>query len=295
MDNKAHYLTVATFQLKGKEEAFNEVTIDDHMNEKALVRKLCLCGSGVQFEEGDRKWICSASGIELEVTNRWNCTPLLDLTELGQPGLYLPELKDPASTFAVDIGETGDPRAFLKVEAKDQWTICDPLPIFFHLSIKPFETDLLVNWFLSIDDNLTSGLSFTIDWNVANPVHRKTIERLASSKSIYLYFLDTSSLSLIGAKVLELDQSIIQAEVTKAIVWNDVLPKDERQRREQLSSIALGREAAMLPMIASLGLCPKFKDLLLLSLSSEGISERIEDLVEHGKTCPLCQRSNNSN
>jgi hypothetical protein len=289
MGNKAHYLTIATFQLKSNEEAFNEVTIDDHMNEKALVRKLCICGSGVQFEEDDRKWICSASGIELEITSSWNCTPLLDMTEMGQPGLYLTELRDPASTFAVDIGETGNLRAFLKVETKDQWTICDPLPIWSHLSIKPFETDLLINWSLSVEDNLTGGLSFTIDWDVANPVHRKTIERLASSKSIDLYFLDASTLSLIGAKVLELYQPSIQTEVTKATVLNDALPEDERQRREQLSSLALGREAAMLPLIASLGLCPKFADLIL-SPSSEGI----QDLVEHGKTCPLCQRFKNS-
>ncbi|MEO7860590.1 MAG: hypothetical protein ABIU05_09115 [Nitrospirales bacterium] len=289
MGNKAHYLTIATFQLRGKEDAFNEVTIDNHANEKALVKKLCLCGSGVQFEEEDRKWICSASGIKLEVTNSWNCTPLLDMTELGQPGLYLTELRDRASTFAVDIGETGNLRAFLKIEAKDQWRISDPLPIWSHLSIKPFETDLLINWSLSVEDNLAIGLSFTIDWNVANTVHRKIIERLASSKSIGLYFLDASTLSLIGVKVLEHYQPSIQTEVTKAIVLNDALPKDERQRREQLSSLALGREAAMLPIIVGLGLCPKMTDFML-SPSSEGI----QDLVEHGKTCPLCQRFKNS-
>ena len=285
MDTKTHYLTVATFQVKDKDDDLNEVTIDDHIPDKAIIRKLCICGSGIEFNEDTHKWLCSASGTELEVTNSWNCNPLLSRTELGNLGLCVSELQAPHSKFVVTIGVTGELEAFLRVEPKDRWIISDPLPIFDYLSIKPSETDLLITWVLNIEDNLTSGLSFTIDWNVADPVHRRTIERLASSKTIALYFLDDSSNSLIGAKVLGLYQPLIQPEVTKAIALNASLSKDEHQRRDQLNSMALGHEALRLSLIDKLGLCPEMTRGLSYPASIQPV-----EMSEHIKTCPRCQQ-----
>ena len=284
MDTKTHYLTIATFRVKDSDDGLNAVTIDDHIPDQAIIRKLCICGSGIEFKEDGRKWLCSASGTELEV-NCWNCNPLLSKTELVNPRSYASELQDPHINFVVTLGETGELEAFLKIKAKDRWMISDPLTTRDHLSIKPFETDLLITWSLSIADDLTSGLDFTIDWNVADPVHRRTLKCLQSSKTVALYFLDASSLSLIGGKALELYQPAIQAEIIKAFALNATLSKDEHQRREQLSSIALSREASMLSSIDKLGLCPQLTGYIVYYHSNNA-----DEMFEHMKTCPRCQQ-----
>lgn len=285
MSTRTHYLTIATFRVKDNDEGLNEVTIDDHTPDQAIIRKLCICGSGVEFNEDGRKWFCSSSGAELEV-NCWNCNPLLSKTELVNPRSYVSELQDPHINFVVRLGEAGELEAFLKIEAKDRWMISDPLTTRDHLTIKPFETDLLITWSLSIADDLTSGLDFAIDWNLADPVHQKTLECLASSKTIALYFLDAGSLSFIGGKTLELYLPGIQEEILKAFALNATLSMDEHHRREQLSSIALSREASMLGFMDKLGLCPQLVGFMLYSHRNEA-----DEMLEHMKTCPRCQQS----
>jgi hypothetical protein len=279
---ESHYLTIATFRVNDIQLP-NEVTIDDHMPFKATIRKVCICGSLVEFDLNTRKWLCSTSGAELEV-NRWNSAPLLMGTELGN--LNVSDLEHPHCTSVVTFDENSNLVALLRIEPKDQWVISDPLPIFNNLTVEPFETDLLLKWYLSIDDNLSSGISFEIHWNVADPVHRRTVERLASSQNITLLFLDASSLVPLGASVLELYQPSIQAEVMKALALVAALPKEEKERREQLSMLALGRDASMLSFMDKQGLCPRFAGFLFCSSFS---IEKVTEMMEHMKNCPICK------
>src|SRR6267378_2871961 len=142
MDIKTHYLTIATFRVRDEDGGLNEVTIDDHIPEKAIIRKLCACGSRIEFDEDVRKWLCSESNTQLEVYS----VPLLSTAGLaGKSGLNMPELQDPQSDSLVRLDEKGELEVFLKIQAKDRWIISDPLRIFEYLSIKPFETDLLMS------------------------------------------------------------------------------------------------------------------------------------------------------
>lgn len=280
MGIETHYLTIAAFRVKDKDDGLNEVTIDDHIPDKAMIRKLCVCGSRIEFDEDARKWLCSESNTDIEVY----CVPLLSTAELAsKSGLKMPELQDPQSESLVRLDEKGELEVFLKIQAKDQWIISDPLRIFEILSIKPFETDLLMRWFLSVGgDGLTDTVDFSILWNIDDPVHQEILKCLASSSNIPIYFLDASTLSMIGGQLLN-PLPFTSKIVTNAFILNASLPKDQSERHERLSSIALGQDAASLSFADKLGLCP-YIALFLISPSKDEF-----DLPEHIKTCSLCQ------
>jgi hypothetical protein len=280
MDTKTHYLTVATFRVKDKDDGRNEVEIDDDGPHKAIIRKLCICGSGIEFDEDARKWLCSESNTDLEAY----CVPLLSTAELAiKSGLNMPELEDPQSESLVRLDETGELGVFLKVQPKDQWIISDPLRIFENLSIEPFETDLLMRWLLSVGgDGLTDRLDFWIRWNLANPLHQKILKCLASSSNIPIYFLDASTLSMIGGQLFD-PLPFTSKIVTEAFKLNSSLPKDESERRERLSLIALGQQTSHLSFSDKMGICPTIAVHLISP------SKNFFELSEHIKTCPLCQ------
>ncbi|CAI4031796.1 hypothetical protein DNFV4_02215 [Nitrospira tepida] len=285
---ESHYLTIATFRVKDTQVP-NEVEIDDRGSFKATIRKVCICGSPVEFDRDTGKWLCSASGADLDV-KKWNCVPLIKGANLGN--VDVSDLKHPDCTSVVTFGEDGDLIALLKIEAKDHWVISDPLPIFECLSVKPFETDLLLRWFLNLEDDLSSGLSFEIFWNVADPNHRRVVECLNSSQSITIYFLDSNSLAVIGAAVLELYQPLIQSSVKQAFALIAALPKDENARREQLSALALGQEASMFSLADKMGICPVATGYMLDSSSLS--LEKIAEMSEHMRNCPTCKRLQHS-
>jgi hypothetical protein len=280
MDIKTHYLTVATFRVKDKDDWLNEVTIDDHTSDKAIIRKLCICGSGIGFDEDARKWFCSESNTDLEAY----CVPLLSSAELAsKSGLNRQELEDPQSESLVRLDKKGELEVFLKVQAKDQWIISDPLRIFETLSIKPSETDLLMRWFLSVGgDGLTDTVDFSILWDIADPVHQKILTCLASSSNIPIYFLDASTLSMIGGQLLN-PLPFTSNIVTDAFKLNASLPKDQSERQERLSCIALGQQTAHLSFSDKMGICPTIAVHLISP------SKSVFELSEHIKTCPLCQ------
>jgi hypothetical protein len=68
---------------------------------------------------------------------------------------------------------------------------------------------------------------------------------------------------------------------------NDALPKDERQRREQLSSIALDREALVLPLIDSLKLCPEMTSFYFLATN---LKKQLRRLSNIPRPAPSCNR-----
>jgi len=275
-----HYLTVAAFQLKDTDQAFNEVTIDERVSRQATLRKLCVCGSKIEFDQAQEIWFCSTSGTELEI-GRLHCEPLVNIEEpTNYPGLR-DELEHNDSV--VRVREDGL-EAFLKVRPKDQWMLCDPLGIFDNLLIKPFETELLLSWNISIGDTFTCELDFTILWNVADKIHQKILHSLASAESITLYFLDANSLSPICGKVLKLFQPRIRNEVTRALALNAALPEDDEIRRERLESFALGQEASLLSFCEQMGMCTEVTTFLLSPSTTA-----IDAMLEHTKTCPLCQ------
>lgn len=282
---ESHCLSVATFQVKNMERA-NEVMIDDHMPFPAIIRKVCLCGSSVEFDWDTHKWLCSVSAAELDVPH-WNCTPMLKGASAGI--IDVSGFEHPDCTSVVKFGGNGDLLVLLKVEPKNQWIISDPLPVFDHLKAQPFETDLLLRWFINIEDNVSSGLSYEIFWNMADPTHRQIVESLASSKAVTLNFLDAGTLVPFGATVLELYQPSNQDAVTQALALTAALPKDENERREQLDALALGREASMLSFMDKIGLCPQMVGFFFHSSFS---LEKATELADHMRKCSICRRSN---
>lgn len=282
MSDRMHYLTVAAFQLKDTDQAFNEVTIDERVSRQATLRKLCVCGSGIEFDQAEEIWFCSASGTELEI-GRSRCEPLINIDELANYRGLRDELQHNDSI--VRLGEDGRLEAFLKVRPKDQWVLCDPLGIFDSLLTKPLESELLLSWNISIGDTFTCELDFTILWNVADKVHQEILHSLASAESITLYFLDANSLSPICGKILKLFQPTIRNEVTRALALNAALPEDDGVRRESLQGFALGQEASLLSSCEKMGVCPEVTTFLL-SPSTTAMSA----MVEHTKTCPLCRQ-----
>jgi hypothetical protein len=282
---ESHYLTIATFRVQDTQMP-NEATIDYDVPFKAVIRKLCFCGSSVEYDNGIRVWVCSASGTHLEIQRR-NCVPLLKGADSGN--LNVRDLLHPDCTAVVTFGEGGYLIALLKVQPEDYWVISDPLPIFDNLIIEPFETDLLLNWSLSVDGEVGRELSYTIHWNVADPDHRRIVESLSSCQSIVLHFLEARSLAPIGAAVLELYQPYIQSIVAQAIALTAALPTDENARREKLESFSLGREASMLSSMEKLGLCPQMIGFMLDSSSTS--FEKATEFSEHIKHCSACQRA----
>ncbi|GAB1721425.1 MAG: hypothetical protein NTNFB01_03210 [Nitrospira sp.] len=277
-----HYLTVAAFQIKDTEQAFNEVTIDERVSRQATLRKLCVCGSKIEFDQKGEIWFCSASGTELDI-GRLRCEPLINIEQPTNYPELRGELQDNDSVMRA--GEDGRLEAFLKVRPKDQWMLCDPLGVFDTLLMKPFETELLLSWNISIGDTFTCELDFTMLWNVADKIHQKILHSLASAESVTLYFLDANSLSPICGKVLKLFQPTIGNEVTRALALNAALPEDDEVRRERLQGFALGQEASLLNSCEKMGMCPELTTFLL-SPSATAMSA----MLEHTKTCPLCQQ-----
>ncbi len=285
--HKPHYLTIAAFRLADAHSS-NEVTIDDHISFKAAIRKLCICGASIEFDKESRKWLCSGSGAELGA-DRWNCAPLI--TEANFANLDVSNLKDPHCTSLVKFGEDGNLMALLKVEAKDQWAITNPLQMFENISVKPFETDLLLRWFLSVEDNIGNDLSFEIYWNLVDPNDRRIVESLYSLQNITIYFVNSDSFAVIGATVLELYQPSIQSAVKQAFALIAGLPNDENERREQLSAFALGQEASMFSFADKMGICPVFTGFILGSYSTK---RKMDEMSQHIQDCPLCRKSNRS-
>lgn len=281
MNNSTHYLTVAAFQLKDADQALNEITIDERVSREATLRKLCFCGSKIEFDKAGEVWFCAASGAELDI-GRSRCEPLISIEE---PTNY-PELQDELqhSDSIVRVGKDGRLEAFFKVSPKDQWMLSDPLGIFDNLLLKPFETELLLSWNISIGDTFTCELDFTILWNVADKIHQKILQSLASAESITLCFLDANSFLPISGKVLKLFQPTIRNEVTKALALNAALPKDDELRRERLQGFALGQEASLLSFCEQMGMCAEVTTFLLSPSRTA-----IDAMLEHTKTCPVCQ------
>lgn len=283
--DKSHYLTIAAFRIEAAQTS-NEVTIDDHMPFNAVIRKVCICGASIEFEQESRKWLCSTSGVELKV-NRINCAPLM--TEANLENLDVSSLKEPHCSSLVKFDEDGNLIALLKVETKDQWAISDPLEMFENISVKPFETDLLLRWFLSVKNDIGSSLSFEIYWNLVDPNDRRIVESLYSLHNITIYFVNADSFAVIGATVLELYQPSIQSAVKQAFALIAGLPNDENERREQLGAFALGQEASMYSFAEKMGICPAVTGFIF---GSSSIESRMTEMSQHIKDCPLCQRSN---
>lgn len=277
---KTHYLTTATFRVNDKDDRLNEVTIDDHTSDKAIIRKLCICGSGIEFDEDACKWLCSESNTDLEVY----CAPLLSSAKLASRSrLDMPELQDPQSESLAKLNENGELEVFLKVQSKDQWIISDPLRIFEILSIEPSETDLLMRWFISVGgDGLTDTVDFSILWDIADPANQEILTCLASSSTVPIYFLDANTLSMIGGQFLS-PLPFTSKRVTDAFKLNASLPKDQTERRERLSCIVLGQQTVHLSFSEKIGICPTIA-VQLISPSKSAV-----ELSEHIKTCPLCQ------
>ena len=282
--HQQHYLTVAAFRM-AKTHGPNEVTIDEHMPFSAEIRKVCICGSSIEFEQESHVWLCSGSGVALN-ENLWNCAPLISGADFGN--LDLSSLSDPHCASVMTFDENGNLITLLKIEAKDHWVISDPLPMFEHLSVKRFETDLLLRWSLHLEDPVRTGLSFELYWNLANPKDRQIVESLCSLQSTQIYFVDADSLSVIASKVLELHQPAIQSAAKQAFALIAALPQDESERREQLSAISLGQEASMFNFAEQMGMCPVVIGYMLASSLSH---EKVTEMSQHLKDCPICQKS----
>src|ERR1043165_7164693 len=97
-----HYLTIAAFRVTEDAHSPNEVTIDEHMPFHAALRKVCICGASIEFDQEADRWLCSSSGVELR-TNHWNCVPLIKGTNLGN--LDVSDLRHPDCTSVVTFGE----------------------------------------------------------------------------------------------------------------------------------------------------------------------------------------------
>lgn len=284
MDDTAHYLTSAAFRVHDKDDVINEVSLNDSIPYKTIIKKLCSCGSQIEFEKNQQLWYCSTSGTELEVFP-WNHDPLLTQAEIGNKlGFDVPELQEPKRDSVVTLDETGGLHVLLKVQAKDQWIITNPLPIRDLVTIRPFETDLLIHWLLTVGDSFTGELDFTIVWNPAGAVHERVLKRLVSTAAIFCYFLDANSLSVIAAKPINLALGTSN-HMAKALALYASLPEDHCERQEALSGIALGQEASVLSVSDKMGLCPEMTRFLISPLSSLDASE----MSEHIKSCPLCQ------
>lgn len=283
--SKSHYLTTAAFRVEASHTS-NEVTIDDHMPFNAVIRKVCICGASIVFVQESRKWLCSSSGVELKI-NRLNCTPLLTEAKLGD--LDVSSLKEPHCSTLVKFGEEGNLIALLKVKPKDQWAISDPLEMYENIGVKPFETDLLLRWYLSVENDITSSLSFEIYWNLVDPNDRRVVESLYSLHNITIYFVNADSFSVIGATVLELYQPSIQSAVKQAFALIAGLSNEENERREQLGAFALGQEASMYSFAEKMGICPAITGFIF---GSSPIERRMTEMSQHMKDCPLCQRYN---
>jgi hypothetical protein len=285
MTHPTHYLTIAAFKVQRSEEAPNEFTLDDEIPAKARVRKLCSCGSTVFLDEDQQIWACSESGVQLEILDAY-CTRLLSPRQLNDRTVPNFDLQHSEIDSLARLDETGEIEVFLKVKAKDRWIITDPLPIFESLSIKPFEADLLVQWYLTVGHGSLGDLGYSIIWNVAVPLHQRILRQLASSKSVPLYFVDATSLSIIGSRLLELH--LIADTVSKAFNIHALLPEDDQERREELNLLALGHEASHLKFSEDMGICPEIGVYLISDPSSKNITK----LYDHIKNCSLCQRFN---
>src|SRR5712692_1916928 len=195
---KDHYLTCAAFFVKDDGQGSNEVIVNcsvgGNSERKAVIRKLCVCGSPVTFDKNQMAWLCSDSGTDLEIPP-WNSEPLVT-PEASQSNLG-PNMNDsrhPEREWVIAIDETGHLQLFIKVPKDHLWVISDPLTVADILQIKPIQTDLLVSWSLLIGDNFTGTLgSVEILLNIADSRDERILEHLASRSVVVLHFLDAES------------------------------------------------------------------------------------------------------
>jgi hypothetical protein len=284
MGDTTHYLTSAAFRVHDKDDVINEVSLNDSIPYKTIIKKLCSCGSQIEFEKNQKLWYCSTSGTDLEILP-FNHDPLLTQAEIGDKlGFEVPELRQPKRDAVVTLDETGGLHVLLKVEAKDQWMITDPVPIRDLVTVRPFETHLLMHWLLIVGDSFTGELDFTVACNPVDAVHERILKRLVSTAAIICYFLDANSLSVIAAKPINLALGTSN-HVAKALALYASLPEDHCKRQEALSGIALGQEASKLSVADKMGMCPEMTRFLISPLSSMDVYE----MSEHIKACPLCQ------
>ena len=152
MSIKNHYITSAAFFLDSgspvNDEAIAECMFwsNPSLEGKALIRKLCTCGSRVTFDEKQRAWCCLDSGEDVGVSP-WNAEPLIpsDHIDLDLEPIKT-ELSHPELDHLIKIDAPGHIQVFIKVPKERLWVIQDPLPVQDHLSIQPFEDDLQLRW-----------------------------------------------------------------------------------------------------------------------------------------------------
>jgi len=292
---KDHYLTCAAFFVKDHGHGSNEVLVDcsvgGNSDRKAVIRKLCVCGSPVMFDENQMAWSCSDSGTDLEIPS-WNFEPLVT-PEATQRNLgpNMSDLRHPERESVIAIDETGHLQLFIKVPKDHLWVISDPLTVADSLQIKPIQTDLLVSWSLLIGDDFTGGLgSVEILLNIADPRDERILEHLASRSMVVLHFLDAESLSAIGNKRLKPrpETSNTMNEVRYRVLR---LPKEPREREAALQKLAEAQQISAMSDADKLGMCTWLDSWLGIPQSdSMSIGARQLMLEEHVKVCEVCQR-----
>lgn len=285
---KDHYLTRAVFFVKDREQGGNEVVIDCSVGgdcgSKAVIRKLCVCGSPVTFDENQMVWLCSDSGTDLGIPPL-NHEPLVTpKTAPCNLSYSIDNLQHPDHSSIVTFDEKDHVQVFTKVPKDRLWIISDPLLVNDFLHIKPFQTDLLVVWRLMIGDIFTGELdTVEVLLNIADSSHEKTLELLASGSGVDLHFLDGETLSVIGSK--RLNPIPGASDILEQIRYRVLrLPKEPREREVALQELALAQEVSAMSFAARMGMCTQVAVWLRSGRCPE------PEFNDHLKVCESCKR-----
>jgi hypothetical protein len=294
-----HYVTCAAFFLKRSHRDIHEPIINcsasnDSLYGDAVLRKLCICGSTVSFDEEEVGWLCRDTGERLEVVGR-NLEPLLPPQAMS-PKLaeHITEFSNPGFESIPIIDERGNLHVLSKVPEGKIWVIQDPLPVFDNVTIERIGLDLLLKWNLWIGESSTGEIDVEINFNIVDPAHESILALLASECEFTIHFFSSESTIAVASKQIKpgLGETYrLCTEKVRAVL--QALPKVEDARLEALDLFELSRSASQMSWAEKSGIC--LEPLYLLSnsrsLSLENLQELTQKLKDHAKTCERCRES----
>jgi len=289
MVNQNHYFTIAALFVNDTDQAGDETTLDCTLAEdivgRVVVRKLCICGSKLLYDNSQTCWACADSGCELELTG-FNLEPLATERMIGGlPDSLSLLLDDPGRQGLIGSDDFGHVALFVKILPKDLWLVQDPLPVFDHITVSMLRTAPVIRWFFDIGHRQKSVL-MKIPINILDPLEKDHLNELSNQDVVLLHFVHAETRIIVATKLIPPPVGIRDV-IRKALDHALCIPKDQYDFETANADLQQASELSTMAVLdrAGLLLCTEYKRRFAV-----GQRFTLGDIADHVRSCEHCSK-----
>ena len=292
MPGQEHQLSFAAFlvtkDLPVSDKTLIDSSVGDGLYGKALIRKLCLCGSGLIYNSDQRRWFCSESSTEIEL-NGFNLEPLeVENLDDSLVQAAAPALRNHNTPGMAILDGSQETQVLIKVPQQQLWLIADPLPVWEHIHIRITPTAPVVEWSLDIGHSSGSSLYTKLQFNIRDTSHSQVLIQLTQQPSVLIQFVDSDNLSPLATKYIQQPFNC-QKVIREAMVYSQLLDNSRYDFSAALADLAMAEEFSRVSMSVAFdnvlknGPCP-------FLVEEQKREADVFEIAKHVVQCQMCRK-----